>query len=367
MFTAFVGSITDVGLELLTNVLETKESLDGQQELFDKDDEDEDEDSDGVMDDGADGIEEVNVSAGDEGEDSDELDSDVEIISASSASTSSQPDEDAADADSDEAAKLEAALTCALTPHAPKNDSDSDMSDGAMLTLDETLSNIFRQRTKPPSASKKRSEKAAKQNITNFKVRVLDLLEIFAKADKKQKGEVRHDPGVLLLPLLACVRKTGDRAVAERCFGVLKICLRNPLPFHFSSSSSPGREEEERLWALLKEVHELAELDPGSAGRDRYAKACSTASLVLGKMLIGGGSEEVQEEEFEKRVRRIVGAYAETLTKWVVEGGGVGVQRSFFVEFVDWVAGVRGEKSKGEVIGKGKGKGKGKRKRKKGV
>lgn len=360
MFTAFVGSITDAGLELLTNVLETKESLDGQQELFDKDD---DEDSDAVMDDGADDIEEVNVSAGDEGEDSDELDSDVEIISASSASTSSQPDEDAADAGSDEAAKFEAALTCALTPHAPKADSDSDMSDGAMLTLDETLSNIFRQRTKPPSASKKRSEKAAKQNITNFKVRVLDLVEIFAKADKKQKGEVRHDPGVLLLPLLACVRKTGDRAVAERCFGVLKICLRNPLPFHFSSSSSssPGREEEERLWALLKEVHELAELDPGSAGRDRYAKACSTASLVLGKMLIGGGSEEMQEEEFEKRVRRIVGAYAETLTRWVVEGGSVGVQRCFFVEFVDWVTGVRGEKSKGEVIGKGK------RKRKKGV
>jgi len=363
VFTAFVGSITDAGLELLTNVLETKESLSGQQELFDKDDEDEDEDSDGVMDDGADDIEEVNVSAGDEGEDSDELDSDVEIISASSASISSQPDEDAADAGSDEAAKLEAALTCALTPHAPKTDSDSDMSDGAMLTLDETLSKIFRQRTKPPSASKKRFEKAAKQNITNFKVRVLDLLEIFAKADKKQKGEARHDPGVLLLPLLACVRKTGDRAVAERCFGVLKICLRNPLPFH-SSSSPPGREEEERLWVLLKEVHELAELDPGSAGRDRYAKACSTASLVLGKMLIGGEREEMQEEGFEKRVRRIVGAYAETLTKWVVEGG-VGVQRCFFVEFVDWVAGVRGGKSKGEVIGKGKGKGK--RKRKKGV
>lgn len=349
-----MGSVTDAGLELLTNVLETEESLGGQQELFDKD-----EGSDEAMDDGADDIDEVNVSPRDEGEDSDELDSDVEIISPSSAS---QADEDATDAGSDEAAKLEAALTCALTPHAPKADSDSDMSDGAMLTLDETLSKIFRQRTKPPSVSKKRSEKAAKQNITNFKVRVLDLLEIFAKADKEQKGEVRHDPGVLLLPLLACVRKTGDRAVAERCFGVLKICLRNPLPFHsYSASSSPPDKDEESLWALLKEVHGLAELDPGPAGRDKYAKSCSTASLVLGKMLIGGGSEEMREEGFEKRVRRIVGAYAETLAKWVVEGGGVGVQRCFFVEFVDWVAGVRGGKSKGKVIEKGK------RKRKKDV
>jgi len=354
-----VGSVTDAGLELLTNVLETEESLGGQQELFDKDDEDEDEDSGGAMDDGADDIEEVNVSARDEGEDSDELDSDVEIISPSSAS---QADEDAADAGGDEAAKLEAALTYALTPHAPKADSDSDMSDGAMLTLDETLSKIFRQRTKPPSVSKKRSEKAAKQNITNFKVRVLDLLEIFAKADKKQKGEVRHDPGVLLLPLLACVRKTGDRAVAERCFGVLKICLRNPLPFH-SSSSPPPDSEEERLWALLKDVHELSELDPGPTGRDRYARACSTASLVLGKMLIGGGGEEMGEEVFEERVRRIVGAYADTLAKWVVEGGGAGVQRCFFVEFVDWVAGARGGKSEGKVIGKEKGKGKRKRKK----
>ncbi|PWW79058.1 hypothetical protein C7212DRAFT_275448 [Tuber magnatum] len=361
VFMAFVDSITDAGLELLTNVLETKESLGGQQELFDKDDEGED--SDEVIDEGADDVEEVNVSTEGSDEDSDEIDSDVEIISAS---TSSQGEAATTDADNDEAAKLETALTHALASHVPRADSDSDMSDGAMLALDETLSKIFRQRTKPPSTSKKRSEKAAKQNITNFKVRVLDLLEIFAKANKRQKkGEVKHDPGVMMLPLLACIRETSDRAVAERCFGVLKICLRNPPPLH------PG-EEEERLWVLLEEVHKLAELDPASAGRDKYARACSTASLALGKMLVGGGgSEGVQGEVFEERLRRIVGVYAETLTKWVVEGGGAGVQRGFFVEFVDWVAGVRGGKGKGKVNWNEKGKkgkkGKGKRKGKKGV
>ncbi|KAG0125497.1 DNA polymerase phi-domain-containing protein [Tuber indicum] len=334
VFTAFVDSVTDAGLELLTNVLETKESLSGQQELFGGVDEDEDGE---VMDDGTDDAEEVNFST----EDKDELDSDVEIISASS----SQEDEAATGTDDDEATKLETALTHALAPHAPKVDSDSDMSDGAMLALDETLSKIFRQRTKPLPTSKKRSVAAAKQNITNFKVRVLDLLEIFAKADNEQRGEVRHDPGVLLLPLLACIRKTSDRVVAERCFGVLKICLRNPPRFHPPSSLGG----EGRLWALLKEVHELAELGSGSAGGDRYAKACSTASLVLGKTLVGGRSEVAQEGEFEERVRGIVGVYAETLTKWVVEGGGAGVQRAFFVEFVDWVAGKgKGKRGKGK-------------------
>jgi hypothetical protein len=106
------------------------------------------------------------------------------------------------------------------------------------------------------------------------------------------------------------------------------------------------------VWELLELVHEEAATRGGTKAR---RAACSSASILLVKTLVAVDVE---------CLGRIAEMYAATMVRWVKDPK-LGIDNSFFSDFVGWAGSVRGKlgevEAEVEVAKKGKG---GKRKRK---
>ncbi|KAH0536326.1 hypothetical protein FGG08_006799 [Glutinoglossum americanum] len=306
VFSAFAGNINADGLQLLLNVLESKESLAGQQELFDQE-----ADDDGGSEDMSD-VEEIepdDTDNNDTGDDDDVVWEDIEDDTSGSD-----------DMDNDGAARLNAALAAALgtrRTHVDMADEgsstgdESDMNDEDMIALDDTLVKIFKERKR--IAGKKRQKKDAKETIINFKTRVLDLLEIYAKFQHTNVLSLK-----LILPLLKLIRSTSSKQIGSRAAAVLKdyarACKGSDIP--------PPTDNVEDTWAQLRGIHEEAMKESSHA----HSHACSQASLLVVKVLVGADRENV---------KGIVGVYAETWTQWLMSRK-CRVQPSLFSDFVNW-------------------------------
>lgn len=325
VFSSFVDRITDRGLGVMFEVLEAKESLGGQSELFDRDEDSDGEDREDVeMDDGDSDVEVVEMDI-DENEDEED-----ENEGSSSEDDDEDDDDDDADDDDDgqdesEVAKLEAALSEALGAHkATEDDSDSDMDDDAMLALDKQLANIFKQRSAAAHKSKKQESKQAKETVTNFKNRVLDLLDIFAKSSRARESVTIS--AKMLLPLLRCARTTGNKPIADHAAGVVRNYANSLRGKEGDMVLSD--EEKEELWELLEDIHKEAAKD-GGVGREKHKGACSQASLVIAKVCIASGGMKVED------VERAVGVYAKSLTMWLTDRSWR-VQSGLFTDLVNW-------------------------------
>lgn len=317
VFGSFVDKITDRGLGVMFEVLETKESLGGQSELFDRDSDEDGEDVEMEVGDSDMEVTEMDI---DENEDEDDEDDG----SGSEDGDDTDEDEDE-EQDESEAAKLEAALSEALGAHkATEDDSDSDMDDDAMLALDEQLANIFKQRSAAAHKSKKQESKQAKETITNFKNRVLDLLDIFAKSPRARESVAVS--AKMLLPLLKCARTTGNKPIADHAANVVRN-YANGLRGKEGDTVLSGEEKEE-LWGLLEDIHKEAAKD-GGVGRERHKSACSQASLVVAKVCVASGGMKVED------VERAVGVYARSLTMWLTDKSWR-VQSGLFTDLVNW-------------------------------
>lgn len=326
-FSAFAADMSAEGLQSMLDILGQKESLAGQQELFDQG--------------GDDDAEEEGSSEGDEDDDDDDAidvedDSDIELVNGEEAEEASDAesdsdnsdnpsdsDADAADddAEDEEAAfdrKLAAALgTSGVTETDAASDSDgSDMDDEQMMALEGHLTTIFKERKK--TTSKKQDNKDAKQNIVNFKNRVLDLLAIYVKT--QYSSILSLD---LLLPLCILVRETSSKPTAEKAFAVLKQCFE--ACNKHKSLPAPG--DVEACFTLLQEVHQ--EMKKG--GSKLHANACSRASLFLSKVLVTLDPA---------LYGRVVGLYAGLQAEWWGDAGSK-VHGSVFTEFNSWSIGTR--------------------------
>jgi DNA polymerase phi len=247
----------------------------------------------------------------DAGDDSEGLDDDIVWEDASS---------NADDIDDDEAAKLDTALAAALGIHRDHvdmegveslSDGESDLNDEDMMALDDALVKIFKERKR--TASKKLQKKNAKETVINFKTRVLDLLEIFIKLQHANVLSLG-----LILPLLELIRSTSSKQIGNRAAAMLKdyarACKGNDIP--------PPTDRVEDTWTLLREIHKEAMGEASHA----HSSACSQASLLVVKVLVGADRRNVKE---------VVGVYAETWTKWLLSKK-CKVQPSMFSDFVNW-------------------------------
>ncbi|KAH0564905.1 hypothetical protein GP486_001704 [Trichoglossum hirsutum] len=308
VFCAFAGDVNADSLQLLFNVLESKESLAGQQELFDQDANDgvESEDVSNVEEAELDDIGSDDAADGNEALDGDVVWEDVEDDASS-----------ADDMDEDEAAKLNAALAAALgtrNTHVEgesSTDDESDMDDEDMMALDDTLVKIFKERKR--ATSKKKQKRDAKETIINFKTRVLDLLELYVKLQHTNILALN-----LILPLLKLIRSTSSKHIGGRAATVLKdyarACRGNDIP--------PLTDNAEDAWALLRKIHEEAMKEASHA----HDHTCSQASLLVVRVLVGADRENA---------KGVVGVYAETWTQWLLSKK-CKVQPSLFSDFVNW-------------------------------
>lgn len=272
VFAAFISDVTAEGLKLMTDVLESNESIRGQQALFDQHPEDED--------------------MNDDDDDDDELDSDVEVIDMNGEeghlNGHLHDDEDDEDDESDEedsaeeedtdededARKLDDALAEALGTYqlpegaVEESDSDADMTDSEMMALDQKLVEIFKQRKKEPN--KKQEQKDAKDTIVNFKSRVLDLLEIYVK--KQASNPLAFG---ILLPLLQLIRTTKTKALADKAYGTIQTFAKAS-----KSAKKFGTDDEINVSEqidLMKAIHLEATKDQSHM----FARAMSTSSLLI--------------------------------------------------------------------------------------
>ncbi|CAG8956755.1 hypothetical protein HYFRA_00011144 [Hymenoscyphus fraxineus] len=310
VFGAFMGDITAEGLQLMTDVLETQESLRGQQELFDQapENEEPEEDEDEEMDSDVEVVD-MNGEVGhlhnhlnkSDDESDDESDDDVEEI------------EDLEDVQNDEEVKrLNAALAEALGTKVlvdgEDSDSDADMTDSEMMALDSKLVEIFSQRKKTPN--KKQEQKDAKETVTNFKIRVLDLLDLYVK--NQANNTLAFD---LLLPLLKLIRSTKNKNLASSATSIILNFAKSA-----KKAGAPKDVDIETDINILKAIHEEAGKDNSKV----FAKAVSTASLLIASTLY---------KTDKTTVRRVAEVYMESQIR-VAEGGKI--VNSVFVDWCNW-------------------------------
>lgn len=260
--------------------------------------------------------------------DVDEEDSDVEVVGADGAEDDDGSDEDNEEEDNEdddnendnEEAEFNAKLAEALGSHradgdeGAETDSDADMNDDEMEQVDEQLSKVFKARR--DALDQNKDKKDAKENMTNFKNRVLDLLEIYVK--KCHSSVLALD---LLLPLLRLTRKSSVKQLSNKATAVLreyaKLCKGSAVPDIKASSSSA-----EPVWELLKDLHKEA----AHSGSPAHASACSQASLLVVKVLVAHDKGAIAD---------VVDVYAATRKEQMLSNK-CHVQPSFFTDWNNW-------------------------------
>ncbi|KAA8573887.1 hypothetical protein EYC84_005436 [Monilinia fructicola] len=187
------------------------------------------------------------------------------------------------------------------------------MTDSGMDALTPKLEEVLgRMQKKGPS--KKQEQKDAKENMINFKSRVLDLLDIYAK--KQASNPLAAE---ILLPLLRLIRTTKAKHLSDKAFSIVQSFAKS----RSKASSSDGEVEVniKAHIALIKAIHEEVLKDQSKV----FAKAASTASLSL-----ASGIYRADKSQFEK----IGKVYLHTMTKCDAEG--VKIQASFVSDWVNW-------------------------------
>ncbi|KAI6250034.1 rDNA transcriptional regulator pol5 [Erysiphe necator] len=328
VFGAFVYRMTETGLKLMIDILNTSESLSGQKNLFDEE-------------------EDLSISLS---ENKINQDSDVELITeddsssgmvncASNSSHSNHSDIEMSDdqEEKDGEESLEKLNTALATVLGSKNmdtfaesDSDADMTDSEMLALDDKLVEIFTQRRQSLSVSKnkkeKKEKKEAKENICHFKTRVLDLIEIYVK--KQAQNELAFN---LLIPLLNLILTTQSKSLADRSHKIIQTFVKTykisqPLPSskeQQQEQSSKNNSSKQLRIGILKEIHGLVIRDLPSYA---FCKAASSASLLVVSSIFRVNPKSIEE---------VANIYRDTQVKWVLQGQ-ASIQAVFFTDWINW-------------------------------
>lgn len=339
VFEAFSSHITAGGLQLLTDPLASNESTKGQKELFNTDD-------DAMMiDEDGEGSDDDNVVDLDDASDV-ELGSDVEFVNLGEKNDDASDDEDSDDSDDEDDDEdddgeddkdgdeqegpidLDELCATILKSHrldkdgdAESSDSDGDMSDSEMMQLDDKLAEVFKNRVKAKPDSKK-EKKDAKQSVVQFKHRILDLVDIYVKAEGQRLNPLAY---ALLAPLLNLMRTTSTKPLASRACEII-LNYQKVLKKARSNKTTTAEEDDEEendsdLLALLVEIHEAAGQDNAHA----YSKAASAASLIVAGSMFAGDRGSIKQ---------IAAVYAKTQSEWVLGEGKL--QTSFFNDWNNW-------------------------------
>ena len=341
-FEAFAQEITEDGLKALIRVLDTSESSRGQAEMFDAEEDVGSDEEEG--DEEEDDSDLVNgISSNDEDTDVEMVGSDVEEVSTHAVNringhqSSSEEDEDEDKDENDdndeedaELAAFDAKLAAALGTRRGLDDiaasdtsSASSMSDSEMEALDSKLAEVFKAR-KDLARSKKKDHKDAKENIVNFKNRVLDLVDVYLK------HQPTNPPGLtLILPLLRLARTTNTKQLADRAVSILReYCARCKGP------KTPRIQDLETDAAGTLELLQAVHLEAGKEGSNAHASACSTASILLVRTLVNNADSSNGVTD------RIIDIYAET-RKEMMRDQNCHLQPGLFTDFNNWCVNAR--------------------------
>jgi hypothetical protein len=316
-FSIFASEIGSEGLQSLAEILDTEENLEGQKELFNQGDDEEETKSDDA-----------------DSDDDSEMDSDVEMVDGEDEgnddedSGSGSSDDDSSESNDDEdGSEDDAELTqfnnllqmtlgtskANMDGEGDETSDESDMDDEQMMALDPQLSKIFKQRSQV--TSKKKDREDAKQNVVQFKSRVLDLLAVYL--DKQYSNPLTLE---VLLPVLRRTRASANKQLAEKSAKMLKTYCDTRSKH---KAPLPKPEAVETTWAILKGIHEEAK---NGGGAKAHADVCSSASLHVVKVLVN-----LEKNNYAG----VVDVYAETQKQWFADKKSP-LQPTLFTQFQNW-------------------------------
>ncbi|GME41256.1 DNA polymerase V [Neofusicoccum parvum] len=332
VFTVFASELTAEGLQSMIDILSKKESMSGQQDLFDQQ-----------------GSEDEGEGEEEEGSDGDEEDSDVEMVEAEEVDDEEDEgsdddddddddddegsDDDSDEEDEEELERFNAALAKTLNMSGPTgegeesgDDDEADMDDDQMMALEPHLAKIFKQRQEAANKSKKKDNKDAKATMINFKNRVLDLLLIYVK--QQHANPLALD---VIMPLLQLIRQTKAKQLAEKSTNLLKQY------FDATKKAMPMLEDDDvdRVWELLEDIHTEVTKDASKL----HAGACSRASLFVAKVLVAKDKEDSEAENYG----RVADVYSRTQKQWYADPKSQ-LHPSFFNEWINWSVATRKNK-----------------------
>ncbi|KAK7464047.1 hypothetical protein BaRGS_00037971, partial [Batillaria attramentaria] len=141
-------------------------------------------------------------------------------------------------------------MKAVLGPAAADSDNDEeeeDLTDSEMLKFDEQLAAAFRSMKRPSKKDKEQKQR----EISSFRLRALDLLEVIAKSDRY--GDLGLE---LLEPLLRLVlRKTSDKHDKEQ-----QLCRRATEIFHILCKQRHMADSIHSLEEMLNKLQSLLQL-----------------------------------------------------------------------------------------------------------
>jgi DNA polymerase phi len=321
VFSTLAGSLTADGLQSMLDVLSQKESLSGQQELFAQGEDGEGTaEDDGSEDGSAIDVEDMSdvemvdgEAVGIDGATESGSDDDEDSSDESSGDDNEEDEEDEEELAAFDRKLAEALGTAGFDEDADEDDQDSDMDDEQMLAIEPALENVFKEIKK--RSGKKQDNKDAKENIINFKNRVLDLLEIYVKT---QYGNILALD--IIMPLSILIRTTSSKQTAEKAFNILTNYFRDSS----KQKSLPTSSEPQPILALLSSLH--AEM--GKGGSKQHANACSRSSLFLAKVLTAMDP---------KHLGAVCDMYAALQKTYALDPKSK-VHSSIFTEWTSWLA-----------------------------
>ncbi|KAL1890421.1 DNA-directed DNA polymerase [Sporothrix stenoceras] len=365
VFEAFTPFMSAEALDNLTDVLAAEENTSGYRTLFNQEGEDEEEDSgdeDGEDDDDddddnsvvmmdmdadgdvtalAEGVKSSDDEDSGDSDDSEESDSDEEEADEEEddkkAKAKGKKGDDAAD-DS-----LEAALRKTYGKHlleegddADKkeeeddddSDNESDMSDEAMLRLDDHLAgHLALIRNKTDSHKKERDE--ARKRVVGFKHRVLDLVETYVKKAPSDNSANLLLLFRLLLPLVVLIRDTKEPALSQKAARIVQEVPKQLKKGRSSTTDVSVSVDLDDAAAILEELHVAANDKTESRA---FAAAVSTASLAIASTL--WAATAAGSDERAAAYQRVADVYRSTQDRWVLDGWSV--RTSLFTDWYNW-------------------------------
>ncbi|GAB5585522.1 DNA-directed DNA polymerase [Umbelopsis nana] len=300
VFEIFSDKLTKKALYLMLEILETKESQAGEDELFETRDDDMDTD-----------------------DDDEEEDDDVEVIDMEDATDSDEfsEGEDDADEEDDDNEEVdeelrqkiqEAMMAQGILAGSDDEDEDlEDMDDDQMEVFDEKLAEIFRQKK-----VEKNDRKNAQQHVVHFKNKVLELLGIFVR--KNPTNPLIFE---MILPLLKVARSTSTSSSTKHFVDKTMALLNKRLS---KNKEYPKQFDAERVAEVLKRVHEFAR----TSAQKQMLEVCGSLSLYISKALIGGEDEKLDT------AAKVLSIYSDSLTDYMTKKSSH-LQPKFFLEFLN--------------------------------
>ncbi|KAK9447481.1 uncharacterized protein V1518DRAFT_421113 [Limtongia smithiae] len=324
---AYGGAVVDKeALELFYKVLATKETLEGQNELFDvHNDEEEMEDDD--VDDEDDDSEKDDEESDDQGEDEDEDD---------------EVEEEVEEAD-DELKEFEEKLSKVLGVKRKREgdedseedeEEDEDMTDDQMLALDGHIAALFKDRLsgseyKQKVTSRKQLEAQARDNIIYIKSRILDVLKAYLRSLASvnvKRPSVESSTGILLMtmftPMLNLLKHTGGTKTTQLTASAGELIRQDLTKLVFKA------ENPEKLCDILRSLVDEVQ----HTNSPTHSGSCSALALYLCKISV---YEQTPEDKVAV-LKALASIYGDTLVAWAGDKRSP-VQSRFFEDFVRWL------------------------------